>query len=296
MAHSHSFNTYTNWSVIPPLIAGGITFFYLSVLVMIATIFRCSPGALLKCNPNLDSPFRLVKVTFGKYIKKMESSQKFTFYCYEIAPWQIIMLSTVTVVILGPTFMSFWVSFLVDETLVCDPKLNCFLRDSSTHIFSSSKRLDNCTSSYNGTNGTVVCFQFVFDFTGGFSSAVGFMGVAVVYCRMYIYAMIWFRECCGCQTMGACTMAVSIMMHTVALALAGWIFRVISTVSDVVFQTNKSTIIFYAYFISFVYVGPLAGFYVTFVLRGAKKITKPNNEEKDRHSINQSNYTILPQD
>ena len=285
MTHSHSFHTYNNWSVIPPLIAGGITLYSVSLILMISRMFnRCYKYPTCQ---DVDSFFSLVKATFGKYIEKIKGTQKFTFYRYEISPRQIIMLSTVTVVILGPTFMSFWVSFLVDETLVCDPKLDCFLRDPSTHLFPSSERLDNCTSSYDGTNGTVVCFQFVFDFKGGFAAAVGFMGVAVVYCRMYIYAMIRFRECCGYQTMGACTMAVSIMMHTVALALAGWIFHVITSVSDVVYKTNKSTILFLAYFISFVYIGPFAGVYIAFVLRGAIKITKSKNEEGDRRSINQ---------
>ena len=234
----------------------------------------------------------------------MDNSQKFTLYGYEISLLQVVSLSTITIMILLPTFMSFWVSFIANETFVCDPQLDCFLRDPSTLIVSSSEPLDNCTS-YDSNNGTVVCFEFTFDLTKGFSSAVGYMGVAVVYCRLYTLVLIWLQEFCSHKYQD-CIRCVSIIMQIVIAIIFILIVIVIGKVPffrDVVLKTNKSTIIYLAYMFSFAYMGPLAGFYVTFVSRGARKVTTSNNtpvtsEEENPlldASVNQSNYTNLPQ-
>ena len=97
-------------------------------------------------------------------------------------------------------------------------------------------------------------------------------------------------------------------------------FCVVPFFSDVVLKTNKSTIIFYAYMISFVYIGPMAGVYVSVLLRGARKVrtgearkvktrgvrnvTTSNNAQVTSEeenpllgaSVNRTNYTNLPQD
>ena len=172
--------------------------------------------------------------------------------------------------------MSFWSSFVAEETFGCNPQLDCFLRDQSTFDVPSSEPLDNCTS-YDSTNGTVVCFEFVFDLTRGFSSAVGFMGVAVVYCRLYIYVMLWLREFCSNKCQMDCTNCASLIMQIVISIILFLIIIVVGAVpffKDVVFKTNKSRIIYFAYMSSFLYNGPLAGVFVTYILR---------NEEDEEH-------------
>ena len=203
---------------------------------------------------------------------------------------------------LGFLSLSFWASFIVNETVVCDPQLDCFLHHPSTHIVFSSKRLDDCTS-YDSTSGTVVCFQFVFDLTKGFSSAVGFMGVAVVYCRLYTFIMIWLWEFCSDKCQRNCTICVSLIMGLVTTFIYLLINIVVNFVpffSDVLFKTNKSTIIYFTYTFSFFYIGPMAGGYVT-EIKGARKAGTSNNprvtsEEENGASVNWSNYTYLPQD
>ena len=245
--------------------------------------------------------FHFVKVTFGDRIKKIEGSQKFTFYNHEISPFGIFHLSPITLMILGPTFVSFWVLFLVNETFVCDPQLDCFLRDPSTLIVFSSEPLDNCTSSYDSTNGTVVCFQFIFDLTKGFSSAVGFMAVAVVYCRLYISIMIWLQK----FGRNKYQMTISYIMHIVITIIFVLIIIVVIEAPffrDVVFKTFKSTTIFITYWISFAFMGLFAGIFVNAVI--AKAVKTSNNaqvtsEEENRFlgaSVYRSNYTNLPQD
>lgn len=295
MTISHGYDTYQKWTFIPPLVSSCITLAFLTLLIVASAILKCDQLAVCsRGDYSVDSYLRLVKVTFGKHIKKIED--KFFFYCYEISKLQIIMLATITVVIFMTTFMSFWVSFIVQETFGCDPQLDCFIRDPSTHDVFSKEPLDNCT--YDSTNGTVVCFQFAFDFSGGFSAAVGFMGVAVVYCRMYIYVLIWFRELCECRTSkNVYTVFVSVVMYTVTALITFGIVSVIRSVSDVLFMTNKSKILYFSYFITFGYIGPFAGFYIAFVLRGAKKIAPTDNDEdENRHSINRTIYAKLQED
>ena len=252
----------------------GIVLLGVVVLITVSLIRKCN-----RCKSSqylVDPLFHFVRVTFGDHIKKMEGSQKFTFYHYEISSLQIFMLSTITLMVFGPTFMSFWASFIVNETFVCNPQLDCFLRDPSTFIVLSSEPLDDCTS-YDSTNGTVVCFQFIFDLTKGFSSAVGYMGVAVVYCRLYAFIIIWLQEFCSNKCHNGCTKYVSYIMHIVIIIPVITLFAIISFravpfFSDVVLKTNKSTIIFDAYMFSFVYIGPLAGVYVSALVRVARKV------------------------
>ena len=315
MTSSHSFDTYFYWSVGPPLVASGIMVLVIAVFVIFFLIqfvihtCKCNLGSICTCRCNqyfVDPFFYFVKVIFRKHIKKMEDSQNFTLYRYEISPWQIIMLSTITLMVVSQTVMSFWVSFIANETFVCDPQLDCFLRDPSTQIVFSSKPLDNCTS-YDSTNGTVVCFQFVFDLTEGFSSAVGFMGVSVIYCRLYTLVLIWLREFGERQVFTntrfkeVFIMLVSLIIHIMTAVIAIYIIIAVNTISflsDVVFKTNKSIFIFYAYFFSFAYIGPLAGFYIAFVLRKARKVaTSKVTSEEENHllgaSIDRSNYTNI---
>ena len=210
---------------------------------------------------------------------------------------QIFIVSSVTLLILVAGLMSFWISFIVNETFVCDPQLDCFLRDPSTLIVFSSEPLDNCTS-YDSTNGTVVCFEFIFDLSKGFSSAVGFIGVAVGCCRLYIYIMIWLWKFFNKKFWIICIMHIVIMNIFILIFI---VVYAIPFLSDAVFKTNKSTVIFIAYLSTFGYFGPMVGGYVFIFLIIAKDPTTSNNpqvtsEEENGVSVNQLNNTNLPQE
>ena len=292
MSSGHSYETYENWSVSPPFVAGVLGAF---VLITVTLIHKCNQGR--SSQYSVDLLFHFAKVTFGDRIKKEHTTQKFTFYSREISSLQISFLSTITLMVLQTTFFSFWISFLFNETFVCDPQLDCFLRDPSSLIVLSSEPLDNCTS-YDGTNGTVVCFQFIFDLSKGFSSAVGFMAVAVVYCRLYISIMIWLQKFCSNKYQ---MYIMHIVIGLIILSIIIVVFAV-PFFSDVVFKTFKSETIFITYLLSFGYIGPFAGVFVNTVI--AKAVTTSNNaqvktEEEKRFlgaSVNRSNYTNLPQD
>ena len=263
MTSGHTYDTYYNWSVVPLFVGSGIALFSIFITAIVS-IYDCSH--FLQYIANL--LFCFAKATFGDNIKK-EDSNKFTFYCYKISLIHLFLLSTITCVILWLSFMSFWVSFIVNETFVCDPQLDCFVRDPSTHIVFSSEPLDDCTS-YDSTNGTVVCFQFVVDLTKGFF-ALCFFVVAVIFCRLCVHILIWFREICSKYQKVRCNMSVilSFIMEilTFIFALIVIVLFIVSFFSNMVFQTG---IIFWVYIFSFVYIGPLA---TIVVVGGAKKDT-----------------------
>ena len=321
MSSSHSYDTYFYWSIIPPFVGSGIVLLGVVVLIKVSAILKCN-----RCRSSqyfVNPLFHVVKVIFGDHINKTKGSQKFTFYRYEVSLLQIFMFSTITLMVFGPTFMSFWVSFIANETFVCDPQLDCFLRDPSTFDVFSSEPLDNCTS-YDSTNGTVVCLEFIFDLSKGFSSAVGYMSVAVVYCRLYTFIMIWLQEFCSDKCQKNCTRCVFWIIPVIIIPVISVFIFILSGLvpffSDVVLKTNKSIIIFYAYMISFAYIGPMAGLYVSVLVGGARKVrtigarkvktrgvrnvrTSNNAQvtgEKENPllgaSVNRSNYTNLPQD
>lgn len=182
--------------------------------------------------------------------------------------------------------MSFWASFLVDETFACDPQLDCFLREPSTFLVFSSKRLDNCTS-YNGTNSTVVCFTFSFNFNNGFSSAVGFIGVAVVYCRLCVSLLIYSWELpqkknhnreqkCNCS----CFCSWFLVLFTITVLISFAIVTSIVIIKADRLKTNESILLNISYCLCYLYVGPLLLFLVTFcILRKGKKILPTSHTE-----------------
>ena len=262
MTSGYSYDTYYNWTIVRLFLGSGIALFSIFITAMV-TIYNCSHFLQYMANPL----FCFAIATFGDNIKK-EDSNKFTFYCYKISLIHLFFLSTITCVILWLSFMSFWVSFIFNETFGCDPQLDCFIYDPLTHIVSSSEPLDNCTSS----NGTVVCFKFVFDFTKGFFFALCFIVVALIYCRLCANVLIWFRELFSkYQKVVHCNMSVllSFIMEilTFIFALIVIIVYIVSFLSNMVFQTS---IIFWVYVFSFVYIGPLA---IAIVLGGAEKVT-----------------------
>ena len=186
----------------------------------------------------------------------------------------MFLLSTINSVVLWLAFVSFWASFLVDETFACDPQLDCFLRDPSSLIVSSSKRLDNCTS-YDRTSATVVCFRFALNFNKGFSSAVGFIGVAVTYNKICISLLIFFWELPQRKEQNIIWKVFS--WFGVVFAIFAPIVFAIATIivlkADTV-KTNESTFLNFSYCVCFIYVGPLILLLLPCcVLRKSKKVS-----------------------
>ena len=299
---AHSFETYNNWNTMSVIYLTSITVFICVISFVIIVISGI-------CNCTCVSPinklmFHFVKITFRDSIKKSENSpDKFIFYGYEIPSIFLFLLSTINLVVLWLAFVSFWASFLVDETFVCDPQLDCFLLDPSALIVLSGKQLDNCTS-YDCTNCTVVCFQFVFDFNKGFSSTVGFISVAVIYNKICISLLIFLwelpqrkRQNLQKWNLFSC---IGVLIAIVAPIVFAFATTIIILKADTV-KTNESTFLNVSYCVCFIYVGPLTLFLVPCcVLKKDKKISTSytdvssiNDEIKNFNKKKPDNNSLL---
>ena len=109
MSSGHSYDTYKNWINVPLFLGSGSTLFSI-VAILVAVIVAVKVCNYAQIVEYLVKPLYLfAKVTFGDHIKEIENSDKFTFYYYEVLSVHICMLSTITSVVLGPTFYVFLV-------------------------------------------------------------------------------------------------------------------------------------------------------------------------------------------
>lgn len=102
----------------------------------------------------------------------------------------LTQISSVTSLVMASSFLAFWDTFLIKQTFVCDPRLDCFIRPSFAGIAILHIPLESCT--YATEN--VVCFEFVYDIVGGFSSAIGVLGVSVLHFNMSLSVFFWFKK------------------------------------------------------------------------------------------------------
>ena len=176
-----SYDTYDNWSLYPPLIV-------IIVWLVLHFVIGITCKALER---NLFSYIlQYSKIVFRGALKEEDNQIKF--YGYKIKHWQVVTMSMVTTITLCCVFISFWAAFLLEETFVCDPRLDCFVTNSSLSSASAEdfQTIQDCGEIEE--NATVRCFQFEFDAAEGFSYAVGFFGVAVAFISLYNNLLIWF--------------------------------------------------------------------------------------------------------
>ena len=124
-------------------------------------------------------------------------------------------------------------------------------------------------------NTDVICYQFVLAATKGFSSAVGILGVAVLYIIIFRYLLVWFME--GVYSPKVKSESVKLWSRRGWLALLiipslGGIIAFITIISvpflnNIAFKTIESTTTFFAYWFCFAYVGPVVTMYVSASIR-----------------------------
>lgn len=134
-----------------------------------------------------DLLYPYTKVVFQSSLKKIRregtETPELRLHGYRLR-CTLLQISSVTSLVVAASFLAFWDTFLIKQTFVCDPRLDCFYREGKTIP------LENCT--YATEN--VVCFEFVFDIVGGFSSAIGVLGISVLYFNMSLTVFFWFKK------------------------------------------------------------------------------------------------------
>ena len=100
----------------------------------------------------------------------------------KISPKYLIAFFFLLLIIFITAFNTFWGTFLSEETFTCDPGLDCFLLQYTNSSEVDQKPLTSCA---DHENDTIICFQFVLEYSGGFASMSGFITVTLIYINLY---------------------------------------------------------------------------------------------------------------
>ena len=275
MVEHHSLTTYTAWMIVPAVMP--------FVIFIVTYIVLCSS---LCCNRSYDhyNNFCVIysKLIFRDALKKKENPHRILLHKYEINKERVKWLIPVTSIVMMGVFLSFWGSFLIEETFVCDPLLDCFYDN-------SSKRLEDCADVSD--NIKVTCFQFVLNISAGFASAIGFLGVIVLYVYGYGYLLIWLMEATyspKCTYLGVvCTRFCRYLLLVLPLLLGFFGIIIVFSVpffSEIAFKTIESALKFSAYSFCFVYVGPCTGIIIQVLTRDSVR-RRMNKEAQEAQNL-----------
>ena len=280
MAEGLSYSTYTFLDYTFPFVLGIVVI----VVQVLITIFLIVLLAFKKFNSITNALFLYSKVVFSGVLKKDDNGRSLFYNYYSISHHYVYVLSFVSTVVLYCIFISFWASFLLKETFVCDRRFDCFVGNSSlSHLFGEDfERVQDCDDIEESA--TVICFHFAFDSSEGFSYAVGFFGVAVAYIHIYGHLVIWIMEKMSAPNVA--TLAKFFWCVCLAVVwLAPWIFVIVlaslPALSDLTEYTGESFVKLYAFLLCFAIGGPfLAVFSIIFLLKSIRQNAR-NGQNQD---------------
>ena len=188
---AYSYETYRGWSFAVPISI--ITFGSFTNFLVLPLLYLC-----LKEKKSLSKPFiRLLfmysKIVFRGSLKWKEVGSGFKIYLhdYEILsrPDVVFQFSTVATLSLCCIFIAFWASFLINQTFVCDPSMDCFVMSLQSHT-KFPEPVEDCASVRSNT--LVECFEFVFDTSMSVASCSGFLTLVVGYSYVLNYLLVFF--------------------------------------------------------------------------------------------------------
>ena len=268
MAGGHEIDFYYKWAVLIPVTVGCLVVAVAILpMVLVYLIDRCS------CNHFTNFFFVYSKVIYRDALKKKKNPPRILFHGYEISRWNVVQFATVISIFIFTVFVSFWTSFLIESSYTCNPTLDCFLRNSTPWIYGQMPRkITDCDDVDPSV--TVVCYQFVLNATKGFSSAVGFLAVAVMYIYVYGYLLVWLMELSLSPKVTSvpvklCSIVVWFLVIvfplTVAIAAAVVMYSD-KTLVELTFKNFESELIFITYWLFFVYSGPISAVLTSFSL------------------------------
>lgn len=194
MRPNYTSQTYQCLELVIPFIIFGFAFvhFIISISLFFGRCGRLRQNAYLSpvgfCS---DIIYPYANVIFRSSLKKyLDGDDRYTYrvklHRQKIQKLEMFFLSSFTSLIISLAFFAFWDTFLIRNTYVCDPRLDCFERN-FIQVF--SKPIDNCN-----TTDIVICYEFVFDLIGGSSSAVGVVGIFVLYFNMNLTILSCLRR------------------------------------------------------------------------------------------------------
>lgn len=244
-----SYETYSLWNIIPP-VCSFVAIPFMPLLYSCLRKTRYSKCVIKFFYYNSKIFFRETLT-----MKEKDSEKKIYLHEHELeSEIYIVVFSTVTTVAWCSSFVAFWASFLIHQTFICSSTRDCFVTNSSLYdsVPSDFSPIKDCTDVES--NATVVCFEFVFDLSGGFASGVGFLAVAFV----YIYVLGYLLACLSETDNRYLYITVSIIWLVVPICIYV-IFAILSSnvplFRNVVRKTQENTLKWVSYVIGFTYIG-----------------------------------------
>ena len=266
MATGYSYNTYENWNFFVPLGVTTLTVILVVVFIIISYIWSKRRGG---AKYYYNSLYHMNKLIFRDSLQKddAEPLPEFKLYEVKISPKYLIAFFFLLSIIFITAFNTFWGTFLSEETFTCDPGLDCFLLQYTNSSEVDQKPLTSCA---DHENDTIICFQFVLEYAGGFASMSGFITVTLIYINLYGHILGGLSKGLrrnsnyhSCMSLSAFLAINIIIIVPIILSVAILILTFsISFLFNIVFQTNARILKFIAYWFSFTFLGPITGLHI----------------------------------
>jgi hypothetical protein len=271
VAGSYSFETYHNWTFFIPFVVG-------SLLILVSFLVLCCVLPCMAIIGNswydhfIEFLFMYSKIIFRRSltVRNVDSEKKYFLNGREIAGWHIVHFLVVITVVLYCVFIVFWASFLVDESSSCDHTRDCFTkRELQSYIFpelklntflgkylifSSQQIPPESVKNCDDIDDKVICYEFVYNISACLS-AFAFLTFVVFYIGLCIALLKWLINCIE---LGGCLLASFVVLFMFVFSC-----NVILCTTLIDFElTYYNALNYFAYWFSFVYVGPVTALYV----------------------------------
>ena len=280
---AHSYETYYNWSTTVPQ---WLCFAGVIVSIFLMPLLYCISRRTKTSKHLIHLLYYYSKIIFRETLRKerTDSETKIYLHQYELkSEFDIVIFSTVTTVAACYIFIAFWASFLTHETFVCSSSLDCFVTNSSLDDADSSdfSPIKDCTDVES--NATVVCFEFVFDLSGGLASAVGFLAVTVVYVYVLGFLLAFVSETNSRLLFGIASLVWAFFSWCIGIIFIILILNV-PLFRTIAFKTPENTLKWFSYVTGFTYIGIFTN---PVILEFFKKIFCVNRCNSERSTKNE---------
>ena len=277
MGEGYSIHTYFRWTVSVPVGVGVIVSTLILLALIIVSFFTF--GKRRKNTSHLTHLtsffFMCSKIVYRDALKKKKAPHRVLFHGYPIGHWHMVQCASIILVVILTVFLTFWASFLTESTFVCSPHLDCFFTNSSPLWIVGvdlPQRVESCAEVRE--NNTVICYQFAFSMTKGFSSSVGFLAVSVIYTYMYGYVLIWFMELVLSPRVTNCAIKLYSIIGWMCLIILPLLIGITMLVvifcdaflGRIAFKSFESGLTFLVYWCFFLYAGPVTAIFISFAL------------------------------
>ena len=241
--------------------------------------------------------FGSLKMIYGHQVDELETQGKPTVYSIcgrHVKSWLLVVLFMVVVFVCSCVVVAFWNEFLVEESYSCQSDVDCFvLNENDTPLQQAPLARKNCTEieSSEGSNVTLHCFKFVFNYASALGNAGGVLVLASAV--MNVQAGLWIgaSACQGKLGRSVAIAAVTTLNVIIEAAMFALPFAVfyIPLLQETIAKTSRSQVQFFTYWITFLCAFTFSGPVLIFF---SKQLPTSNSDDSEQNSIGTTKLSI----